>query len=78
MAMDASEIESMIKDALPDAQVRIDDLRGDGDHYAATVVSAAFAGKTRVQQHQMVYAALKGRMGGQLHALQLTTQTPNE
>ncbi|QDO96859.1 BolA family transcriptional regulator [Ferrovibrio terrae] len=76
MAMDASEIESMIKDALPDAQVRIDDLRGDGDHYAATVVSSAFAGKTRVQQHQMVYAALKGRMGGQLHALQLTTQTP--
>ncbi len=77
MAMDASEIESMIKDALPDAQVRIDDLRGDGDHYAATVVSSAFAGKTRVQQHQMVYAALKGRMGGQLHALQLTTQTPS-
>ncbi|MCW0235476.1 MAG: BolA family transcriptional regulator [Ferrovibrio sp.] len=76
MAMDASEIETMIKAALPDAQVRIDDLRGDGDHYAATVVSAAFAGKTRVQQHQMVYAALKGRMGGQLHALQLTTQTP--
>lgn len=76
MAMDASEIESMIKAALPDAQVRIDDLRGDGDHYAATVVSSAFAGKTRVQQHQMVYAALKGRMGGQLHALQLTTQTP--
>jgi stress-induced morphogen len=77
MAMDASEIESMIKEALPDAQVRIDDLRGDGDHYAATVVSSAFAGKTRVQQHQMVYAALKGRMGGQLHALQLTTQTPS-
>jgi stress-induced morphogen len=76
MAMDASEIETMIKEAMPDAQVRIDDLRGDGDHYAATVISAAFAGKTRVQQHQMVYAALKGRMGGQLHALQLTTQTP--
>jgi stress-induced morphogen len=76
MAMDASEIEKMIKDALPDAQVSIDDLRGDGDHYAATVVSSAFAGKTRVQQHQMVYAALKGRMGGQLHALALTTQTP--
>ncbi len=76
MAMDASEIEKMIKDALPDAQVRIDDLRGDGDHYAATVISTAFAGKTRVQQHQMVYAALKGRMGGQLHALALTTQTP--
>lgn len=69
MAMDASEIEKMIKEALPDAQVRIDDLRGDGDHYAATVVSAAFAGKTRVQQHQMVYAALKGRMGGQLMRL---------
>ncbi|WP_374301882.1 BolA family protein [Ferrovibrio sp.] len=76
MAMDASEIEKMIKEALPDAQVRIDDLRGDGDHYAATVISAAFAGKSRVQQHQMVYAALKGRMGGQLHALALTTQTP--
>lgn len=76
MAMDAREIEQMIKEALPDAQVRIDDLRGDGDHYAATVISAAFAGKTRVQQHQMVYAALKGRMGGQLHALALTTQTP--
>jgi stress-induced morphogen len=76
MAMDATEIETMIREALPDAQVRIDDLRGDGDHYAATVISAAFAGKTRVQQHQMVYAALKGRMGGQLHALALTTQTP--
>ncbi|MBS4045106.1 MAG: BolA family transcriptional regulator [Alphaproteobacteria bacterium] len=76
MAMAAAEIETMIKEALPDAQVRIDDLRGDGDHYAATVISTAFAGKTRVQQHQMVYAALKGRMGGQLHALQLTTQTP--
>lgn len=77
MAMDAVEIEKMIKDALPDAQVEIQDLRGDGDHYAATVVSSAFAGKTRVQQHQMVYAALKGRMGGVLHALALTTQTPN-
>ncbi|MEK9968179.1 MAG: BolA family transcriptional regulator [Ferrovibrio sp.] len=76
MAMAATEIEAMIKEALPDAQVRIDDLRGDGDHYAATVISTAFAGKTRVQQHQMVYAALKGRMGGVLHALQLTTQTP--
>ncbi|MFC3675633.1 BolA family protein [Ferrovibrio xuzhouensis] len=76
MAMDAAEIETMIREALPDAKVSIDDLRGDGDHYAATVISAAFAGKTRVQQHQMVYAALKGRMGGQLHALALTTQTP--
>jgi len=76
MAMDAAEIEKMIRDALPDAKVSIDDLRGDGDHYAATVISAAFAGKSRVQQHQMVYAALKGRMGGQLHALALTTQIP--
>jgi len=76
MAMDASEIERMIKEALPDAQVQIDDLRGDGDHYAATVTSSAFAGLSRVKQHQLVYAALKGRMGGQLHALALTTQTP--
>lgn len=76
MAMDASEIERMIKEALPDAVVRIDDLRGDGDHYAATVTSAAFAGLSRIKQHQLVYAALKGRMGGQLHALALTTQTP--
>jgi len=76
MAMHASEIEAMIKEALPDAQVQIDDLRGDGDHYAATVISTAFAGKTRVQQHQLVYAALKGRMGGVLHALALTTKTP--
>jgi len=76
MAMDASEIERMIKEALPDAVVHIDDLRGDGDHYAATVTSAAFAGLSRVKQHQLVYAALKGRMGGQLHALALTTQIP--
>ncbi len=76
MAMDASEIERMIKEALPDAVVRIDDLRGDGDHYAATVTSTAFAGLSRVKQHQLVYAALKGRMGGQLHALALTTQIP--
>lgn len=76
MAMQAAEIEAMIKDAFPDAQVTIDDLRGDGDHYAATVVSAAFKGKSRVQQHQMVYAALKGKMGGQLHALALTTSVP--
>jgi stress-induced morphogen len=73
MAMEASEIETLIKEAFPDAQVSIEDLRGDGDHYAATVVSAAFKGKTRVQQHQMVYAALKGKMGGQLHALALQT-----
>lgn len=76
MAMTAAAIEILIKEAFPDAQVRIDDLRGDGDHYAATVVSSAFKGKSRVQQHQMVYAALKGRMGGELHALALQTSAP--
>ena len=73
MAMDAGEIESMIKTALPGAVVEIKDLAGDGDHYAATVTAAEFRGKSRVQQHQMVYAALGGRMGGVLHALALTT-----
>ena len=73
MAMAAAEIERFIKEALPDASVEIRDLAGDGNHYAATVMSAAFAGKSRVQQHQMVYASLKGRMGGELHALALTT-----
>ena len=77
MAMDAAEIERLIKQAIPDADVAIEDLRGDGDHYAATVVSAAFAGKTRVQQHQMVYQALQGRMGEQLHALALQTGVPD-
>ena len=76
MAMTASDIESMIKASFPDARVEIKDLAGDGDHYAATVISEAFRGKTRVQQHQMVYAALKGNMGGVLHALALTTGTP--
>jgi stress-induced morphogen len=76
MAMDAGEIEQLIKQGIPDAQVAIEDLRGDGDHYAATVVSASFIGKTRVQQHQMVYQALKGRMGEQLHALALQTSAP--
>jgi stress-induced morphogen len=76
MAMDANEIERLIKATFPDARVEIQDLAGDGDHYAATVTSAAFKGKSRVQQHQMVYAALKGRMGGELHALALTTQVP--
>ena len=76
MPMDAHDIETMIKAALPDAIVEIKDLAGDGDHYAATVTSAAFAGKSRVQQHQMVYAALKGNMGGVLHALALTTAFP--
>jgi stress-induced morphogen len=73
MAMSAQDIERFIKDALPDAVVEIRDLAGDGDHYAANVTSAAFKGKSRVQQHQMVYAALKGRMGGELHALALQT-----
>lgn len=73
MPMDASEIERLIKDAFPDADIDIKDLAGDGDHYAAHVTSAAFEGKSRVQQHQMVYEALGGRMGGVLHALALTT-----
>jgi stress-induced morphogen len=78
MAMAAGEIEAMIKAALPDARVTVEDLAGDGDHYAATVVSEAFRGKSRVQQHQIVYAALKGRMGGELHALALQTQSPEQ
>jgi stress-induced morphogen len=77
MAMDATLIEQLIKQALPDAQVRIDDLRGDGDHYAAHVTSSAFKGLTRIQQHQLVYRALQGRMGGELHALALQTATPD-
>ncbi|MEW4449804.1 BolA family transcriptional regulator [Qipengyuania sp. JC766] len=76
MPMSAAEIEGMIKAALPDAEVEITDLKGDGDHYAARVVSPAFAGKSRVAQHKMVYGALDGKMGGVLHALQLTTQAP--
>ena len=78
MAMTAPDIERFIKDALPDALVEIKDLAGDGNHYSATVQSAAFKGKSRVQQHQMVYAALKGNMGGVLHALALTTSTPQD
>jgi len=77
MAMAAADIEAMIKSALPDAAVEITDLAGDGDHYAARVTSAAFAGKSRVAQHKLVYDALGGRMGGTLHALQLTTAVPN-
>jgi len=73
MPMEASEIERLIKARFPDAEVAIKDLAGDGDHYQAHVASAAFAGKSRVQQHQMVYEALGGRMGGVLHALALTT-----
>jgi stress-induced morphogen len=76
MAMPANEIEALIKAALPDARVTIEDLAGDGDHYAASVVSESFRGKSRVQQHQIVYAALRGRMGGELHALALQTSAP--
>jgi stress-induced morphogen len=78
MPMDPSEIERMIKAAIPDASVEIKDLAGDGDHYAATVTSTAFKDKSRVQQHQMVYSALQGRMGGALHALALTTSAPQD
>jgi stress-induced morphogen len=77
MAMDARDIERLIREAIPDAEVMIRDLAGDGDHYAATVVAESFRGKSRVQQHQMVYAALKNSMGGALHALALQTATPN-
>ena len=78
MAMEAAEIERLIKEAMPDADVAIQDLAGDGDHYSARIVSGAFKGKTRVQQHQMVYAALQGRMGGELHALALQTSAPSD
>ena len=76
MPMDAHDIESMIKAAIPDAEVTIRDLAGDGDHYAATVISESFRGKSRVQQHQIVYQSLKGQMGGLLHALALQTGVP--
>ena len=76
MAMAAADIELMIRESIPDAEVTIQDLRGDGDHYAALVVSPAFAGLSRVKQHQMVYAALQGRMGEELHALALQTSAP--
>jgi stress-induced morphogen len=76
MAMAADDIERMIKEHFPDAQIRIEDLAGDGDHYAADIVSETFRGKSRVQQHQMVYEALKGNMGGVLHALALKTAAP--
>jgi stress-induced morphogen len=77
MAMAAADIEALIVAAIPDAQVSIRDLAGDGDHYAARVISASFAGLSRVRQHQAVYAALGGRMGEELHALQLETATPS-
>ena len=77
MAMNADEIERLIKQSIPDAEVSIRDLAGDGDHYAATVISPSFKGKSRVQQHQLVYDALKGQMGGVLHALALQTGIPD-
>jgi stress-induced morphogen len=76
MAMAADDLERLIKERFPDASVRIDDLASDGNHYGASVVSEAFRGKTRVQQHQMVYEALKGNMGDALHALALKTSAP--
>ena len=76
MAMEAAEIERLIKSAIPDATVEIRDLAGDGDHYAATVISETFRGKSRVEQHKMVYDALGGQMGGELHALALQTSPP--
>ena len=76
MPMSGHEIEAAIRAAIPDADIRLTDLAGDDDHWAAHVTSARFAGLSRVKQHQMVYAALGGRMGGVLHALQLTTSTP--
>jgi stress-induced morphogen len=76
MAMTASDIERLIRASIPDAEVTIRDLAGDGDHYAATVIAESFRGKSRVQQHKVVYEALKGEMGGKLHALALQTGTP--
>ena len=78
MPMAATEIETLIKEGIPDAEVTIQDLRGDGDHYAALVVSEAFKGMPRVKQHQLVYKALKGRMGDELHALALQTEVPKD
>jgi len=78
MPMNAEDIERLIREALPDARIDLKDLRGDGDHYQAHVESAAFIGKSRVQQHQIVYAALQGRVGGVLHALALTTTAPSQ
>lgn len=78
MAMDAGTIKTLIVESIPDAQVRIEDLRGDGDHYAAYITAPGFKGKTRVQQHQMVYAALEGKMGNELHALAIQTSEPQD
>ena len=76
MPMPIEELEAALREGFPDAQIQVDDLAGDGDHYRARIVSAAFKGLPRVRQHQLVYAALKGRMGGELHALALETSAP--
>ena len=76
--MSSEELEKSLREAFPDAEIRIDDLAGDGDHYRARIVSGAFRGQSRVRQHQMVYSALKGRVGGELHALALETAAPSE
>ncbi|KIL98575.1 YrbA protein [Paramagnetospirillum magnetotacticum MS-1] len=78
MPMEASEIEALIRQGIPDARVIIEDLKGDGDHYSALVISEAFRGKSRVAQHQMVFAAMQGKMGGELHAMALQTTTPDK
>ncbi|WP_108883093.1 BolA/IbaG family iron-sulfur metabolism protein [Anderseniella sp. Alg231-50] len=78
MPMPAEEITAMIKDAIPDAQIELTDLAGDNDHWSAAIISEEFRGKPKVRQHQMVYAALKGKMGGELHALALTTSAPEQ
>ena len=77
MAMDLKEIEKLIKEGLPDATVEIQDLAGDGNHYSATVISAQFSGKSKIEQHKMVYNSLKGKMGNELHALALKTKDKN-
>tara|TARA_Y100000816_G_scaffold41320_1_gene25973 strand:- start:6 stop:242 length:237 start_codon:yes stop_codon:yes gene_type:complete len=77
MAMDLKEIENLIKESLPDSIIEIQDLAGDGNHYSATVISSQFKGKTKIQQHKMVYDSLKGKMGGELHALALKTKEKN-
>lgn len=78
MPMPIETLEQYLRDAFPDAEIEIEDLAGDGDHYRARIVSSAFAGLSRVRQHQAVYAALKGKMGGELHALALETSAPEE
>ena len=78
MSIDITTLENMIKEGIPDAKIRIEDLRGDGDHYAAYVSSASFNGLNRIQQHQMVYKSLQGKMGSELHALALHTSTPED